>query len=101
MHKSLFVGLLIGLALTCSPCGTRPAQAQAAADTPTAGTATVAGPTVPGIGINLNLVQQLLNSAGQLDQSALSAGDANLNANIRRLSPPASSSSGSSGASGQ
>ena len=97
MRKSVFVGLLIGLALTWLQYGARPALAQAAVDTPTAGTATVAGPTVPGVGINLNLVQQLLDSAGQLDQSALSAGNANLNANIGRLDPSVSSLDGGAG----
>jgi len=105
MRKSVFVGLLIGLVLTSSPFGARLALAQAAVDTPTAGTATVAGPSVPGVAVNLNLVQQLLDSAGQLDQSALSAGNATLNANIARLNPSASASSGagstSSGASGR
>jgi len=105
MRKSVSVGLLIGLALTCS-YGTRSALAQAAVDTPTAGTATVVAPVVPGMAVNLNLVQQLLSSAGQLEQSALTAGSSNLNGNIARLNPSASSSSGgagssSSGASGQ
>jgi len=69
MRKSVSVGLLIGLALTSSPYGARLALAQAAVDTPAAGTPTVAGPTVPGVAVNLSLVQQLLSSAGQLEQA--------------------------------
>ena len=100
MRKSAFVGPLIGLALTCSPYGARLALAQAAVDTPTAGTATVAGPIVPGVAANLNLVQQLLDSAGQLEQGALSAGNSNLNANIGRLSSSASTASGGASSGG-
>jgi len=99
MRKNAFVGLLIGLALTCSPYGAGLALSQAAVDTPTAGTATVAGPIVPGVAVNLNLVQQLLDSAGQLEQGALSAGNSSLNANIGRLNPSASASGGTATAS--
>jgi hypothetical protein len=82
------------LTFAAALCGSQSARAQAAVDTPTAGTATVAAPTVPGVAINLNLVQQILNSAGQLEDSALSAGNANLNANISRLNQSASASGG-------
>jgi hypothetical protein len=92
MLKSGSLGLL--LAFAAALCGSSSALAQAAVDTPTAGTATVAAPTVPGVAINLNLVQQILNSAGQLEESALGAGSANLSANISRLNPSASASGG-------
>jgi len=96
MRKSASVGLLIGLALTCSPYVAQPALAQAAS--PTSGSF-VNLPSIPGVSTNLSLVQQLLDSAGQLEQSALAAGNSNLNANIARLNPSASSSSGGASAS--
>jgi len=92
MSKCVLLGVLLTFAAAL--CGSPSALAQAAVDTPTAGTATVAAPVVPRVAINLNLLQQILDSAGQMEQSALSTGNANLNANIGKLNPSVSATGG-------
>ena len=89
-------GVLIALAVAAAACG---GQAALAADDP-AHVGRLRERTLdPGVSTNLSLVQQLLDLAGQLEQSALSAGGANLSANISRLNPSASASGGGASAS--
>ena len=89
-------GVLIALAVAAAACGGQAALAQT---TPPTSGAFVNAPSIPGVSTNLSLVQQLLESAGQLEQSTLSAGGANLSANISRLNPSASASGGGASAS--
>src|SRR4051812_27117695 len=99
MRKCVPLGFLLTFAAAL--CGSQSARAQAAVDTPTAGTATVGAPVVPGVAASLSVIEQLLGSAGQVAQGGLTAGSANLNANIGRLSPSTSTGSGVSGSGGQ
>jgi len=99
MPKCVFIRLLLSLAVVGSTLGSSPTLAQVAVDRPTAGTTSVA-PVVPGVAANLAIIQQLLDSAGQLEQSALSAGSSNLSANIGRLTPSTSTTSGGAGSGG-
>jgi hypothetical protein len=85
-------GVLLVLAAAGATCGGQAAMAQTATTANPTGTF-VAVPTIPGISTNLLLVQQLLDGAGQLEQGALSAGGANVSANIGRLNSSSSASS--------
>jgi hypothetical protein len=98
MSKCVSLGLLLSLGVVGSALGNHAALAQAAVDTPTAGTAAVTAPVLPGVTTSLSLVEQLLGSSAQLEQNVFDVGNANVSANISsnisRLNSSASSSSG-------
>ena len=101
MPKRVSLGLLLSLGVVGSALGNHAALAQAAVDTPTAGTAAVTAPVLPGVTTSLSLVEQLLAGSGQLEQNVLDVDNATVSANISansRLNSSASSSAGSSSA---